>query len=336
VFLRGGLLKRYLTTTEACQSLDIPGIWSAKTVKQIWNWNDDLPLPLRLQVAVLLRSSEWFGDGNGPVGIKTDSTGATMNEFSRLLVQTKSGLQIGDGGLFRLTYFQWVWEPASENEVLVATKSDSAGIDLSLWAVGGGGVEELSVMEQKRGVLRRLLHRMWYDKLCRSARKFIQIQGKLKDLDALRLDSDAISDCLTRARRSTWFVWDDRSRLFFWRWPECWREEARDGARFYHTSWPPRKPTARKIQAVTEVQQDMLDAKIEKLIARRYIRPVRPGEVIHVSIPYLGVEKGDDNVRVVWRNTETGVNGSLFALKCSCRMGKPCTDGCRSQVGWVT
>jgi hypothetical protein len=206
VFLKGGLLKRHLSTKEACQLLDIPGIWGSRTIKRMWNWNDGAPLPLRLQVEVLLRSSAWFGDNNGPVGIKTESTEAIMNEFSRLLVQTKSGLQIGDGGLFRLNYSRWrVWEPASANEVSVATKSDSAGINLSLWAVGGGGVDESSVMEQKRGILRRLLHRIWYDKLCRSARVFMPIQEKLKDLNTLKQDREAIYDCLTRARRLTWF-----------------------------------------------------------------------------------------------------------------------------------
>jgi hypothetical protein len=186
-----------------------------------------------------------------------------------LLVQTQSGQKIGDGGLYRLSSFQWVcWEPASENDVSVATKSDSSGIDLNMWAVGGGGVEESSVMEQRRrAVVRRLLHRIWYDQLCKDARKLMAIQEKLKDLEGLKRDSEAVIDCLTHARRSKWFEWNDGSRLFFWRWPECWREEAMDGARFYHTSWPPRnKPVARKIQADTEAKQDLLDAKIEKLM----------------------------------------------------------------------
>jgi hypothetical protein len=72
---------------EACQLLDIPGIWSSETVKKIWSWNDGAPLPLRLQVEALLRSSVWFGDGSGPVGIKEGTVDDAMNEFSRLLVQ---------------------------------------------------------------------------------------------------------------------------------------------------------------------------------------------------------------------------------------------------------
>jgi hypothetical protein len=167
-------------------------------------------------------------------------------------------------------------------------------------------------MEIKRGVMRKWLHRIWYDRLCKDARRFIALQEKSKDLDNLRKDSEAVADCLIRARRSTWFEWDDGSRLFFWRWPECWREEAQDGARFYHTSWPPQKPVACKIKAETEVQQDLLDAKLEKLITRRYLHPLKKGEVVHVSIPYLAVKKGSDGIRVVWSNTETGVNGSIF------------------------
>jgi hypothetical protein len=82
VFLKGGLLKRYLTMKEACQLLNVPGIWSPEAIKQIWNWNDGAPLPVCLQVEVLLQSSEWFGDGNGPVGFESSSDDATMNEFS--------------------------------------------------------------------------------------------------------------------------------------------------------------------------------------------------------------------------------------------------------------
>jgi hypothetical protein len=252
---------------------------------------------LRLQVEVLLRGSEWFGDDEGPVGCEGGTEEAADNDFSRMLVQTKTGQELGDGGLYRLSYFRWVWEPAAENEVSVVTKADSAGIDLTLWAVGGGGVEESSVMEQKRGVLRRWLHRMWYDRLCRDAKRFIQIQQKLKNLDEIKKDVDAVADCLVRARRSTWCEWNDGSRLFFWRWPECWREEARDGARFYHTSWPPQKPIARKIKADTEYQQDLLDAKIEKIITRRYVRPLRPGETVHISIPNFAVDKGTNDIR---------------------------------------
>jgi hypothetical protein len=81
------------------------------------------------------------------------------------------------------------------------------------------------------------------------------------------------------------------------------------------TSWRPRKPVARKIQAESEEQQKMLDEKLETLIKKRYLRPMRHGEKIHVSIPYMTIDKGTKDIRVVWSNTETGVNGSIFCLR---------------------
>jgi hypothetical protein len=71
------------------------------------------------------------------------------NEFSRLLLQTKIQDEVGDTGLFRFSYFRWVWEPASDGEVTVATKADDAGIGRSLWAVGGNA----SGMEEAREVM---------------------------------------------------------------------------------------------------------------------------------------------------------------------------------------
>jgi hypothetical protein len=139
-----------------------------------------------------------------------------MNEFSRLLVHTKTGQQIGHGGLYRLSHFKWVWEPASENDILIATKTDSVGIDrLTLWDVGGGGVDESSVMEKRRATIRRWLHRVWYDCLCASANNYLRIRGNIDDLAALNIDELAIKDCLLRARRLMWFEWNDGSRLFF-------------------------------------------------------------------------------------------------------------------------
>jgi hypothetical protein len=55
-----------------------------------------------------------------------------------------------------------------------------------------------------------------------------------------------------------------------------------------------------------------MDEKIEILILRRYIRPLRPGEIMRVSIPHFPVEKTKTDIRAVWSCTENGVNPSIF------------------------
>jgi hypothetical protein len=125
-------------------------------------------------------------------------------------------------------------------------------------------------------------------------------------------DEEAITDCLLRSKRSDWWNWSDGSRLYFWRWPECWQCEARDGAKAFHLSWPRRRPVARKVVAASQWHQDKMDEKIEVLIDRRYIRPLRKGEVMHVSTPNFPVDKTASDVRGVWSCTENGVNPSIF------------------------
>jgi hypothetical protein len=146
------------------------------------------------------------------------------NEFSRLLLQTKIQDEVGDTGLFRLSYFRWVWEPASEGEVMVATKVDDTGIYISLWAVGGNA----SRMEEAKEVMWRAFHRVWYRRLSKEAAKYYCAKSEAMaktclGREDLIKDKEAIEDCLMRSQRSTWWEWTDGSRLYFWRWPECWR-----------------------------------------------------------------------------------------------------------------
>jgi hypothetical protein len=63
-------------------------------------------------------------------------------------------------------------------------------------------------------------------------------EGKLgRDLRAGR-------DALDWAMKASWWSWDAGSALFFWRWPEAFRKEARDGTSVRVSSMLPvyRKP----------------------------------------------------------------------------------------------
>jgi hypothetical protein len=196
-----------------------------------------------------------------------------------------------------------------------------------------------SGMEEAREVMRRAFHRVWYRRLSKEATKYYRAKSEAMaktclGRDDLIKDKEAIEDRLMRSRRSTWWEWIDDSRLYFWRWPECWREETRDGAKPFHVSWPPRRPVARKIQPETAWHQDKVDEKIGKLIERRYLRKPRKGQPIQVAIPYFPVQKGEDDVRVVWSNKENGVNGSIYVP----RMWMPTGDTMTRKLpprGWM-
>jgi hypothetical protein len=267
VFIKENNVSRHLTEKEACQLLDIPGIWSKNLKQNIWGWNNGSVVPLRLFVETLLKVSPWRARGKYLViPIEDDST-RLRNDFSRMLVQTKTAEMLGESGLFRLSYFRWVWEPQTENEISTATKSDDAGVNKSLWAVGG----DAPGMEESREKLRRCLFRVWYLRLWQEANGSLSWRKLMKDAGTIseneyKRDKIAIQDCLQRSRGSNWWEWADGSQLYYWQWPECWRSEARDGARAYHPSVPPRKPVAQKVKADSPEQQHMIEAKVKKLI----------------------------------------------------------------------
>jgi hypothetical protein len=73
----------------------------------------------------------------------------------------------------RLTFFCWVWEPWKTENVSVATKSDKAQADLSLWEVGGMDPE----MEQHLNVLRTFFLRCWRRRLYLEAMHWLKTAG---------------------------------------------------------------------------------------------------------------------------------------------------------------
>jgi hypothetical protein len=57
----------------------------------------------------------------------------------------------------------------------------------------------------------------------------------------------------------------------------------------------------------------MIEAKVKKLIEQRYRQVPREGETFWVAILYMAVDKGKNDIRVVWSCTENGVNPSIYA-----------------------
>ena len=227
---------------------------------------------------------------------------------SSLVLQTKQMARTNDTSMFRLSYFKWVWEPLVTNDVSVASKADDTAVNTAIWAVGGMG----KGMEAARETLRRTLHRWWYSGLWKESQIFVRTSHRSSDEKNYTADKEGVDECLSRAKGSTWWDWADGSRLFFWKWPECWREEARDGAKAFHVEWPKRRPMARVVPVEDKWMNRKHDEKIQKLIERRYIRPLKPGEKIHVAIPNFPVKKTEEDTRAVWSHTETGVNPSIY------------------------
>jgi hypothetical protein len=113
---------------------------------------------------------------------------------------------------------------------------------------------------------------------------------------------------LERLAHSSWFEWDDGSRLNFWLWPPCWTDEARDGTKARVFSRPP--PRLRWPSIPQEPWALDLDAvKLEKLINRRYLEE----GPVYTTVPRFPVPKGANDIRVVWDLSKNLVNSGVSA-----------------------
>jgi hypothetical protein len=75
---------------------------------------------------------------------------------------------------------------------------------------------------------------------------------------------------------------------------------------------PRSRPNARVISC-EQWMQDLVNDKLRKFVARRYIELVHNPKEVKVAIVYFPVQKGDSDIRMVWSETETGVNETVFA-----------------------
>lgn len=207
-----------------------------------WNWNSGAPTPSRL-IAEFIRAWDTMHwqerEREEEQGRELKVWKGAMDTLGKPLVRAAELESLSDGGsLRRMEYFAWVWDTQRE-EVTVATRDDDAEANRALWAVGGSGAG----MESAREVLRNFMFGWWRRRLCKEAVQWLKSPWAQIEIDENR---NAIRDCITRCANSTWWDWSDGSRLLFWRWPEAWRQEARDGARGHHMSYPePRKYSGR-------------------------------------------------------------------------------------------
>ena len=199
-----------------------------------------------------------------------------------------------------------------------AVKNDDAVTDTSLW--DHAVTEDFSASKHgklftflRTRLTRRFAHNAW-----RSFKRYLR--GKYPDQD-LTVPTDELgdeerekdlaagNDAILRARRATFWSWDDGSTPFFWRWQPEIHKEVRDGSPlFVHWDLLPsfkRKQTMPKDPSTF----DMVLDKISKVRSRRYIAA---GLVLSLT-SFFPVPKGDDDIRMVYDLTACGLNAALWA-----------------------
>mmetsp|Transcript_17572 Transcript_17572/g.49639 ORF Transcript_17572/g.49639 Transcript_17572/m.49639 type:complete len:1287 (+) Transcript_17572:10428-14288(+) len=117
----------------------------------------------------------------------------------------------------------------------------------------------------------------------------------------------AAQESIQRARRASWWKWNDGSRPFFWRWPLEYQDIIRKGlpVHFHSVS-----PSNRRPQRGVDNQETRakMQEKLDTVRSRRYITP---GPVNSLT-SFFSVPKGEDDVRMVYDATASGLNDSIW------------------------
>ena len=146
------------------------------------------------------------------------------------------------------------------------------------------------------------LYNKWFHLFRKSSRP--------KEAKRVAQDIKAGIDCLSRVSACTTWKWEKGSRLFFWRWGEEFSSEARDGSKTFIQSKLPncqerQKPPRRK---------DTLNLVRDKLNDVRRKGYISDENLVVKSVTSLfDVPKGDNDVRMVYNATSSGLNDAVWA-----------------------
>ena len=117
-----------------------------------------------------------------------------------------------------------------------------------------------------RAVLRRFVAKWWAHHQEKVALQWLKDQGDQATED----DVAAINDCIRRQMGCTYWTWNRGSRIFFWKFPEEWRNVFWDGVRFWKLTEPP-KGYMKNMQAPSREAELVTRLKIVKLKFQHYL-----------------------------------------------------------------
>ena len=211
-----------------------------------------------------------------------------------------------------------------------AVKSDKAEVKKEWWdeAVFGGSPSEKEV--KAADTLRESLLRRWASNVMDDCGQYMRDQHGAKwfgsedqpmkplrdkggNLTNLGMDLEGVSDIMWRAFNADWFNYPVGSRLHFMRFPEKYRNLARDGAPVYFES---EGPTQKRPQRdMPEDAKEVLREKLADVIAKKYLDV--PDEMMESLIQYFAVPKGEEDGkakdwRVVYHAGANGLNDCVW------------------------
>lgn len=206
--------------------------------------------------------------------------------------------------------FSPLLEEAASTRVKAA-QADDAQVDLSQWAEP----DETEEVAQARDVLRRLAVKWWKSHQEAVAYKWLQDIGPT----ATQEDIEAVNDCMRRVKGCTYWSWERGSRIMFYKFPPEWRNDFRDGVKWWRLTTPP-KGYMRNVKAPSREAELLTRLKIFKLKVKYYLdrSKLDLDTMPTLLTPRFTVNKIvlDDgtvkDVRCVWDCTVNGLNATLY------------------------
>jgi hypothetical protein len=206
----------------------------------------------------------------------------------------------------------------SDTADIKAAKVDDAVVPVHLWNnrlldthPDQDFVKQLnkSKVDWSLTIIRSFMISVWVRSITKSFVRYLKITyNSESSSEEYVKDLDAGIDCIKYATQCTWWEWLGGSRLFFWRWPNEFKNMARDGI---PVCWlPDKQPTSKRPQPPVhdkEVRKQMT-AKLQKVRRRGYVR----SGFVRSLIRFFAVPKGNTDIRMVYDGTASGFNDSVF------------------------
>ena len=325
VFTTSCHVERRLAPQELAIALDFPAELHKRGSRDELNcWIEGLVVPFKCRVQVALSLREWMSGtqeqeeeelGRDLDSRQRDRNSAANSDEARMTeVEALYSALDSDKGVSSLNI-----EERREDRNLKVTKSDDAEVPTYLWddricdKLGIQDIAQQAKCVMALNVIRKAALRYWKRLVCSDFWEWWRSQRFDHDNGDVSLRDRTLQaglSALAHASQASWWDWDKGSSPFFWRMPDAqWMREMRDGIA---PMWIGEPPSYRRRQQVNpdEKQRAFEKKKLTKVRTRGYIAPTNG---IKSLTSFFSVPKGEDDIRMVYDGTKSGLNASLFA-----------------------
>jgi hypothetical protein len=193
-----------------------------------------------------------------------------------------------------------------------AVKSDDAAVPVFLWneaicrgltgiEAGDNGVAEALDVLRKDWLLV-----YWKKKVVLDLAEYLHSIKHKVSTEEYEMSRLAGVKALKYSGRAGWWKWDGGSCLFFWRWPEEYPTEIRDGLAPRFRGTPPRCTEKQRVNPdpATRAKEKL---KVKKVIDFGYLVHTA-WETVKSLMHFFSVDKGGTDIRMVYTSTKNGLN----------------------------